>query len=124
MCHEMTGALLAKGGPVTWPSRYPPAPVAQLAQQLLDLRILVEAGDTCLQDQIRAHAAMCEVPDAVLVFRAVGVAAEVSHAGPARVLQQLHEKERSLGVVASEPQILVEPPRFLPVQVDVEQFAG
>src|SRR2546427_12157432 len=82
LCHELSGAFLTKGDTVCWPAPPPPPPVAQLAQQLLDLRILLRAGATCLQDQIRAHAAMCEVPDAVLVFRPVGRAVGAFHAGP------------------------------------------
>ena len=59
-----------------------------------------------------------------VVFGAVGVAVEVPHAGPLRVLEQLHEEERALHVLAAEAQVLVEAARLLGVQVDVEELAG
>src|SRR5436305_10798582 len=98
----------------------PTAPAAQLRQQRLDFGVVIEALHLLLQNQVGAHAAGGEGPDAVLVLRAVGVAVEMPHAGPAGVLEQLDEEKRRLGVVAPEPQVLVEAPRLLPVQVDVE----
>src|SRR5205823_6543614 len=85
-----------------------PTAVAQLRQQLLNLGVVVEALDFLFQDQVGAHAAGGEGPDPVLVLRAVGVAVEVPHPGPACSLEQLDEKERRFGIVAPEPQILVE----------------
>src|SRR5256714_6450072 len=100
-----------------------PAPAAELLQERLDFRVVIEALHLFLQDQVGAHAAGGEGPDAVLVLRAVGVAVEVPHAGPAGVLEQLDEEKRRLRIVAPEPQVLVEAPRLLPVQADVAQLA-
>src|SRR5881628_1122557 len=77
-------------------------PRPQLGQELLDLRIGVETLDPFPQDEVRAHASGGEVPDAVLVLGAVGVAVEVPHPRPVRVLEQLHEEECALRVVAPE----------------------
>ena len=49
---------------------------------------------------------------------------EVPHPGPARILEQLDEEKRRLGIVAAEPQVLVESPRLLPIEIDVEKLAG
>ncbi len=65
-----------------------------------------------------------EVPHALLVLGAIGVAVEMPHAGPLRVLEQLHEEERALHVLAAEAEILVEASRLLGVQVDVKELAG
>src|SRR6266516_4824338 len=114
---------LERAGPLGTEDDAFPAPGPQLGQELLNLRIGVEALGPLLQDQVGAHAPGGEVPDAVLVLRAIGVAVEVPHPRPARVFEQLHEEESSLGVVAPEPQVLIEASLFLPVQVDVKQFA-
>src|SRR5207237_544099 len=57
--------------------------VAQLSQQLLDLGVMVEALHLLLQDEIGAHAPGGEGPDPVCIFRAIGVAVEMPHPGPA-----------------------------------------
>src|SRR5205823_13920713 len=49
---------------------------------------------------------------------------EVPHPGPARILEQLDEEKRRLGIVAAEPQVLAESPRLLPIEIDVEKLAG
>src|SRR5438445_7538531 len=77
--------------------------VAQLPQKLLDLGVVIEALDLLLQDQIGAHASGGKGPDAVFVLRAIGVAVEMPHPGPACVFEQLHEEECSLRIVAPEP---------------------
>src|SRR5438874_5227076 len=100
-----------------------PAPAAELLQERLDFRVVLEALHLLLQDQVGAHAAGGEGPHALLVLRAVRVAVEVPHAGPAGVFEQLDEEKRRLRIVAPEPQVLVEAPRLLSVQVDVEQLA-
>src|SRR2546430_6432827 len=101
----------------------PAAPAAELLQERLDFGVVIEALHFLLQDQVGAHAAGGEGPDAVLVLRAVGMAVEVPHAGPAGVLEQLDEEKRRLGIIAPGPQGLVEATRLLSVQVDVEQLA-
>src|SRR5262249_32765097 len=94
----------------------------QFAEQSLNLRVGVEGCDLLFEDQIRAHAASREIPDALLVFRAIGVAVEVSHATPLRVLEQLHEEERAFDVLTAEAKVLIEAPRLLRVEVDVEEL--
>src|SRR3954462_9998750 len=49
---------------------------AELGDQALNLGIGVPSGGTFPQDQVGAHAAACEVADAVVVFGAVGVGIE------------------------------------------------
>src|SRR5207302_4877309 len=100
------------------------ATVAQLPQQLLDLDVVVEALDSLFQDQIRAHTPRGEGPHPIFILGAVGMTVEMPHPGPARILEQLDEEKRRLGIVAAEPQILVEPPRLLPIEIDVEELAG
>src|SRR5215210_8318532 len=68
------------------------APLPQRAEQALDVGIRVELRDLLLQDEIGAHAAGSEVPDALLILGAIGVTVEVLHAVPLRVLEQLHEE--------------------------------
>src|SRR5262249_42677365 len=67
--------------------------IPELLEQTLNLRIGVEAVRFFFQDEIRAHAAGGEIPDALLVLRPVRVAVEVAHARPLRVLEQLDEEE-------------------------------
>ena len=59
------------------------------------------------QDQVGAHAAAGEVPDAGFVLGAVGVRVEVAHARAIRVLEQLHEVERVPDALGPEPEVLV-----------------
>src|SRR5207253_1951999 len=87
------------------------AAVAQLPHQLLDLGVVVEALDSLFQDQIRAHTPRGEGPHPVFILSAVGMTVEVPHPGPGRILEQLDEEKRRLGIVAAEPQVLVESPR-------------
>src|SRR5206468_8326102 len=87
-------------------------------QDVLDLGVGVEARDLLLQNEVRAHAVISEIPDAFFVFRAVRVAVEVTHAGPLGVLEQLHEEEGALLVFAPEAQVLIVPARLLPVEID------
>src|SRR5258708_5526565 len=85
--------------------------------ELLDLGVGVELSDLLLENEIGPHAARGEVPDSRFVLGAVGVAVEVPHPRPARVFEQLDQKERALGIVAAEAQILVESSDLLPVQI-------
>src|SRR2546423_2827629 len=101
----------------------PTAPPEQLRQERLDFGVVIEALHLLLQNQVGAHTAGGEGPHAVLVLRAVGVAVEVPHAGPAGVLEQLDQEKSRLGIGAPEPQVLVEAPRLPPIQVDLEQLA-
>src|SRR5690349_901930 len=96
------------------------AALAQRAKQTLDFLVGVEACDLVLEDEVGAHASACEVPHTGLVFGSIRVTVEVSHARPARVLEQLDEEERPLGVLAAEPEVLVEAAGLLRVQVDVK----
>src|SRR5262245_29553875 len=66
-------------------SRVGPAP-SELFQQTLNLSVGFEALRLLLEDEIRAHAACREVPHTLLIFGAVGVTVEVTHAGPLRIL--------------------------------------
>src|SRR4051812_32449701 len=94
----------------------------ELADQLLDLNVRVELRHLLLEDEIGAHAAAREVPDAFLILGAVRMRIKVTHAGPLRVLQQLHQEERRLGILASEAMILIVAAGLLRVEVDVEQL--
>ena len=76
------------------------------------------------EDQVRAHAAAREVPDAVGVLGAVRVRVEMPRAVVAGLFEQLDDEEQRLDRLGSEPQILIEAPEFLVVQIDVEQLAG
>ncbi len=96
----------------------------ELVQHSLNLGVGVEARHFFLENEVGAHAAAREVPHAGVVFGAIGVAVEVPHAGPARVLEQFHEKERAFHVLAGEAQVLVESARLLGVEVDVKELAG
>src|SRR5207237_8454341 len=99
------------------------AAVAQRPRLLLDLGVVVEALDSLFQDQIGAHTPRGEGPHPVFILGAVGMTVEVPHPGPARILEQLDEEKRRLGIVAAEPQVLVESPRLLPIEIDVETLA-
>ena len=59
----------------------------------------------------------------VLVLGPVGVAVEVVHAVPARVLEQFDEKERAFHVFAAEAKVLIEAAGLLRVEVDVKELS-
>ena len=71
-------------------------------EPLATLLFGVEARDLVLEDQVGPHAVVGEVPDSLLVLGAVGVAVEVAHAVPARVLEQLDREEGAFLVLAGE----------------------
>ena len=96
---------------------------ASVFRMSLNLGVGVKARDLLLEDEVRAHAVVREVPDALLVFGAVGVAVEVAHARPLGVFEQLHQEEGALLVFAGEAQVLVVAAGLLAVQVDVEELA-
>src|SRR5439155_1020030 len=77
-----------------------------LSEQLLHFRIRMEAGDLVLEDQIGPHTAGGKVPHARFILGSVSVAIEVAHTGPLRVLEQLDQEKRALGVVAAKARIL------------------
>src|SRR5262249_3358498 len=74
---------------------------AQLADQVLNLGILLEAAGFFLQDQVGAHAAAREGPYAIFVLGAVGMGVEVARAGVAALFQQLDQEERALEILGS-----------------------
>src|SRR5450755_2278084 len=94
-----------------------------LLQQLLDLRIGVEAARLLLEYIVRAHTAEREVPYSLLILSAVGVRVEVAWTIVASVLQQPDQEEQVLNVLAAEAQILVETRPLLIVEINVEEFA-
>src|SRR3954464_1378230 len=99
-----------------------PTPLREAPRERLDLRIGIELRDLLLEDEIGAHAAGREVPDPLLIFRAVRVAVEVPHAGPLRVLEQLDEEERGLRILAAEAMVLIVAAGLLRVEIDVEEL--
>src|SRR5687768_3792075 len=71
----------------------------ELVQHGGDGRVGVELAHLLFQDEVGAHAALCELPDAVLVLGAVGVGVEVARAVVAVVLEELDQEEGALGVL-------------------------
>jgi hypothetical protein len=98
------------------------ATLSERAEERPDLRVGVEQRDLLLEDEIRAHAPGGEIPHALLILGAIGVAVEVPHPGPLRILEQLDEEEGGLRILAAETMILVVPAGLLRVEVDVEQL--
>ena len=66
---------------------------ADLGEQRLNRRVSAEPLRLLLEDQIAAHAAAREIPDALLVLGAIGMRIEMSRAVVARLLEQLDEEE-------------------------------
>ena len=77
-----------------------------------------------LQNQVGPHAADRELLHPSVVLGAIGVGVEVTRAGVADILQELHQEERRLRVGRAEAEVLVVAAERLVVQVDVKQLAG
>ena len=62
-------------------------------EQLLDFGIGIEAARLFLEHVVGAHAAESEIPDALLIFSAVGVRVEVAWSVVATIFEQAHQEE-------------------------------
>src|SRR5262249_46813344 len=92
-------------------------------QQSLDLRVFIELLRLSFENQIIAHTAGGEIPDACFRFATIRMRVEMSWP-LVRFLQQSHNEEEVLNRLGSKAQILIKPRSFLIVQVDVEKLAG
>src|SRR5579884_520863 len=94
-----------------------------LFDELLDLGILLEAVDFSFEHVVGAHAAEGEVPDALLIFGAVGVGVEVVRAIVMLLFEQFDEEEHAFDVLGPKADVLVVTRTALVVQVNVEELA-
>src|SRR5579883_588528 len=94
-----------------------------LLEQLLDFGVLLEVLHFGFEHIVGAHAAEGEVPDALLIFGAVGMGIEVVRAVIVLLFQQFDEEEHALDVLCPKADVLVKARAALIVQVDVEELA-
>src|SRR5205809_6019579 len=77
-----------------------------------------------LQYEIGTHTAARKIFDSIVVFSPVSMRVIVARSAITDIFEKLHEPESRLWICRTEAQILIVTPRYLIIQVYVEELAG